>query len=206
MIRIDKEKYSTKNHYKSKYDKTQIILGANLRKENFHIKRMEYKMGGTSKEWCTYSIDREGNIFEHYNPKYYSDYMGDKEIDKKSISIVIENMGGLFYDYESELYLNWSHDICNTDLVFERTWNGHTYWELYTMEQHKSTVELCKHLIDMFHIEQDCLGFNVFFEDTKNFEGIVTRSNYSHDYSDLNPSFDFKKFLNDLNIEYESYR
>jgi hypothetical protein len=206
MIQIDKETYKTeKGFYKSKHDKTQIILGGSLRMKNYHIKRMEYKYGGIAKEWCTYSIDREGNIFQHYDPKYYSDFMGDKEIDKKSISIVLENMGMLFYDFESNQYLNWSHDICDPDLVYERKWNGHTYWEKYSSEQHDSTVELCKYLVDEFHIEQDSLGFNVYYEGTKNFEGIVTRSNYSHDYTDLNPSFNFKKFLKDLNIDYETY-
>lgn len=201
MINIDTEKYRTKTgYYKSINNKTQIILAGSLRKKNYHIKRMETKLGGNSKEWCTYSIDREGNIFQHFNPKYYSDYMGDKEIDKKSISIVLENMGMLFYDYESESYLNWALDKCENDLIFERKWNGHTYWESYSKKQHRSTVLLCEYLIDEFTIEKDCLGFNVFYDDTKNFEGIVTRSNYSQDYSDLNPSFDYKKFLKDLDI------
>ena len=205
MVKIDKTTHKSKSgFYKAKHDKTQIILGGSLRKENYHIKRMEYKTGGRSKEWCTYSIDREGNVFQHFDPKYYSDFMGDKEIDKKSISIVLENMGMLFYDYESESYLNWSHDMCDTDLVYERKWNGHTYWEAYTKEQHNSTVELCKFLIEKFNIEQDSLGFNVFFENTIQYEGIVTRSNYDNDYTDLNPSFNFKKFLKDMDIEYES--
>lgn len=201
MIDIDNKIYTTKNFYKSKYDKTQIILAGSLYKKNYHIKRMKYKDGGESKEWCTFSISRDGKIFQHYDPKYYSDFMHDKNIDKKSISIVLENMGMLFYDYESGSYLNWSHHKCDEDLVFERKWNGHTYWEKYTNEQHKSLVDLCNYLIDQFVIERDCLGFNVYHENTKNFDGIVTRSNYSQDHTDLNPSFDFKKFLTDLKID-----
>lgn len=201
MIKIDKKTYPTNNYYKTKFDKTQIILGGSLRKKNYHIKRMEYKDGGSSKEWCTYTIDRKGNIFQHYDPKYYSDFINNKDVDKKSISIVLENMGMLFYDYESESYLNWSHDKCDTDLVYERKWNSHTYWELYTNEQHKSTVELCKYLTHLFDMEVDSLGFNVFFDGTEKFEGIVTRSNYNQDATDLNPSFDFKMFLTELDIE-----
>lgn len=202
MLNIDKETYKTVNgFYKSKYNKTQIILAGSLRKENYHIKRIQYKFGGTSKEWCTYTISRDGNIYEHYYPKYYSDFMLDKEIDKQSISIVLENMGMLFYDYETESYMNWVQDICDENLVFERKWNGHTYWEKYTEEQHKSTVELCKFLIKEFEIKNDSLGFNVFYDKTKEFEGIVTRSNYIQDHTDLNPSFDFKRFLRDLDID-----
>lgn len=202
MINIDNKTYKTeKGFYKAKYEKEQIILGGSLRKDNYHIKRFETKDGGKSKSWCTYSIDREGNIFEHYNPKYYSDYMGDKEIDKKSISIVLENMGMLFYDFESTKYLNWILDECQPNLVFERKWNGHTYWEQYTEKQFISVVGLCDYLLEEFVIETDSLGFNVFYENTKNFQGVVCRSNYDSDYTDLNPSFDFKRFLNCLGID-----
>lgn len=200
-MKVDKDTYKTNNFYKAKHDKTQIILGGSLRKDNLHIKRFETKDGGHSKSWCTYTIDRKGKIFQHYDPKYYSDFMGDKEIDKKSISIVLENMGMLFYDYETSKYLNWIHDQCPEELMYERKWNGHTYWEEYTKEQHNATVELCKFLIKEFDIELDSLGFNVFYENTIIYEGIVTRSNYSGDYTDLNPSFDFKGFLEDLEIE-----
>lgn len=201
MIKIDKNTYKTCNFYKSKYDKSQIILAGSLRRNNLHIKRLEYKDGGNAKSYCTYTIDREGNIFQHYDPKYYSDFMDDKEIDKKSISIVLENMGMLFYDYESNKYLNWVHDECPENLKYERKWNGHRYWEKYTEEQYIATVELSESLIKDFNIELDCLGFNVFYENTIRFEGIVTRSNYSGDYMDLNPSFDFRRFLEDLEIE-----
>ncbi len=200
-MKIDKNIYKVDNFYKVKYDKTQIILGGSLRKENFHINRLKHKDGGKSKSFCTYSIDREGNVFQHYDPKYYSDFMGDKNIDKKSISIVLENMGMLFYDYETSKYLNWILDECSEEFMYERKWNGHTYWEQYSEEQFNSTVELIKFLIKEFDIELDCLGFNVFYENTLNYEGIVTRSNYNSDYSDLNPSFDFKLFLEELEIE-----
>lgn len=202
MISIDKTTYkSDKGFYKVKHDKTQIILAGSLRKDNHHIKRFQTKDGGKSKSWCTYSINREGNIFEHFNPEYYSDFMGNKNIDKKSISVVLENMGMLFYDYETSSYLNWVHDICDSSLVYNRKWNGHTYWETYTTAQHTSVVELCKYLTDKFDIELDSLGFNVFYEDTISYEGIVCRSNYDSDFTDLNPSFDFKRFLNDLDVE-----
>jgi len=200
-MKIDRDTYKIDNFYKAKYDKTQIILAGSLRKDNLHINRLKHKDGGNGKSWCTYTISREGKIFQHYDPKYYSDYMGNKEIDKKSISIVLENMGMLFYDYETSKYLNWVHDVCPEELMYERKWNGHTYWEQYTEKQYNSTVELCKFLIKEFDIELDCLGFNVYYENTLKYEGIVTRSNYNSDYTDLNPSFDFRTFLEDLEIE-----
>lgn len=201
MIDIDKKKYKTENFYKSKYDKTQIILAGSLRKKNYHISRIKYKLGGNSKEWPTYTIDRKGEIFQHFDPKYYSDFMKNKEIDKKSISIVLENMGMLYYDHNTDSYMNWCYDKCDESSVFYRKWNGHAYWEAYTDEQFDSIVELCNYLIEEFDIERNCLGFNVYYDATEKFEGIVTRSNYNEDYSDLNPSFNFKNFLDKLEIE-----
>ena len=46
----------------------------------------------------------------------------------------------------------------------------------------------------------DCLGFNVYHDSTMACEGIVSRSNYDRDYKDLNPSFDFRDFLGELDI------
>lgn len=202
---IDKKTYkiNDKNYYKSKYDKKQIILAGSLRKNNFHIKRLEKKDFGQTKTWPTFSINRQGNIYQHFDPKYYSDFIGDKDIDKQSISIVLENMGLLFYEYNSDKYLNSLHEDCPEEFVYERKWNGGTYWEKYTNEQFDSLVELCRNLCEQYNIELDSLGHNVFYDETKNFEGIITRSNIDNQYTDLNPSFNFKAFLQELDIEIE---
>jgi len=194
------ERLSTDNYHKSEYEKKQIILAGSLRKNNYHIVNLKRKDYGMAKTWPTYTIERSGNIIEHFDPKYYSDFMDIKDVDKKSISVVLENMGMLYFDYDSNNFLNWSNDICPDKNVFERNWKGCRYWEAYTKEQFNSTIELCSYLIDKYEIKLDCLGFNSHDDTTPTFEGIVTRSNYDIDYYDLNPSFDYKKFLNNLNI------
>jgi N-acetyl-anhydromuramyl-L-alanine amidase AmpD len=128
--------------------------------------------------------------------------MGNKEIDKHSISIVLENMGMVFYDYDSGQYLNWVHEVCQEELIYEKNWKHCRYWEKYTDEQFDATVELCEYLCDKYKIPLDSLGFNVYHEDTSTFKGIVCRSNFDQTYNDLNPSFDFKKFLDYLDIKY----
>ena len=55
---------------------------------------------------------------------------------------------------------------------------------------------MCEYLADEFKIPLDTIGYNIFYEKTVNFKGIVTRSNYDVDYNDLNPSFNFDKFIN----------
>ena len=200
---IDKETYSLdkKNFYKKTTEKTQIILCGSLRKEDLFLKTLKIKDIGNTKSWNTFTITREGVVYQHYDPKYYSSFMGNKKIDKQSITIVLENMGMLFFDYTTNSYLNWCHDKCDDELVYEKKWNGYTYWETYTKKQIDSTIELCDYLCEEYNIELNSLGFNVFYENTENFEGIVTRSNYEIGFTDLNPSFDFSYFLKKLDID-----
>lgn len=200
IINSEECKIPDKNYYKVEYEKKQIILAGSLRKNNYHIVNLKRKDYGNTKEWNTFTITREGKILEHYNPKYYSDFMGNKEIDKKSISVVLENMGMLYFDYDSNNFFNWSNDICPESNVFEKNWKGCRYWEAYTKEQFNATINLCDYLSGKFGIEMNCIGHNSHHENTEDFEGIVTRSNFDIDHFDLNPSFDYKKFLHELDI------
>lgn len=204
MIDINKTDYrcNDKNYIKKKYDKKQILLGGSLRKGNNHYIRMSNKENGESKNWCTYSIDRDGNILQHFDPKYYSSFMKDNMIDKKSISIVLNNMGMLKYDGNSDKYINWIHEECDFSLVYEKRWNSGLYWEKYSEKQIDSLIELCDYLIEEFNIKRDCIGNNVKYSDTIKFNGIVCRSNYDMDYTDLNPSFNFEYFMKKLNINF----
>ena len=206
-MKIDKKTYKIKpvNYYKRKYKKKQIILASSLRAKSNHIKRLSKKEYGKTKKWCTYTITREGVIYQHYDPKYYTDFMGIKDIDKHSISIVLENMGGIYYDTDSESWLNWAMEVCDEDRKYEQNWKGNRYWESYPDEQFNATVELCNYLIETYDIERDCIGYNVHNKTgALTFRGIVTRSNFDTDYNDLNPHFDFKKFLNGLDIDIDS--
>lgn len=203
-MEIDKKTYKVKrdNYYITKHKKKQIILAGSLRKDNFHIKRLQKKDYGKSKKWPTYSISREGKIYQHFDPKYYSDFMGIKNVDKHSISVVLENMGMVFFDYEANTFLNSLHEKCEEDNVYEKNWRGYSYCESYTEKQYDSLFFLCVGLCDRFNIPLDSLGMNVIHDEAPNFNGIVTRSNFDVEYTDLNPSFNFTRFLMDLR-EYE---
>lgn len=205
VLSLDKEMYKVdaKNFHPTKTKKTQIILGASLRKDSNHILHLQTKDFGQTKKWPMFSITRTGKIYQHFDPEYYSDYMGNKEIDRKAITIVLENMGMLFYDVNKECMVNWINEECigDDDLIFQKVWKNARYWENYFPEQYLSLGLLINSLIDEFNIERNGLGYNVYDENTVNFNGIVTRSNYDSDYSDVNPAFNFRKLFDILNIE-----
>jgi hypothetical protein len=160
MVNIDKKKHKIANinYYKSKYKKTQIIIAFSLRKDDYHLKRMYHKEFGISKKWNTFTINRDGVIYQHYDPKYYTDFINKKKIDKQSISIILENMGALIK--HDNKYVNWVNEVCLDDNVKEFRWMGDKYWEIINSKQYNSTIELCNKLCDDFNIKKKCHRFS----------------------------------------------
>jgi N-acetyl-anhydromuramyl-L-alanine amidase AmpD len=195
MMRIDSETYAIpeSNRYKTQIAKTQIVLATSLRKDNNHIIRLQNKDYHKTKKWNTYTISRDGMIYQHFDPIYNSDFLGIKEIDKKTISIVLENMGCLFAA-PNDKYINWINEVCEIENVVEKQWLGYNFWEKFPDEQIESIVMLCRRLCDDFNIPKMLIEFHHFNKEIHKFRGIVFRSNYIEDCSDINPLFDIPKF------------
>ncbi len=200
MMHVDSETYGVKevNRYKTNTVKTQIVIATSLRKNGYHITRLLHKEFGKTKKWNTYTISRDGLVFEHYDSKYHSDFLGIKEADNQSISIVLENMGCLFLSPDGK-YINWLNEVCDEENVVEKDWLGYHYWERFPEKQILSAVELCKVLCDKHSIRKKCIDFHHYHKDIVKFKGIVFRSNYIEDSSDINPLFDIQKFDEMLN-------
>lgn len=200
MLRVDKKTYRVKekdNYIKYKTNKDLIIIGDTSRKGNNHIKRMLYKDFGYSREWNTYTITREGIVYEHFDPKYFSEFSGDENINKRSISILFENMGFLYK--ENNRFYNWIHEECeNLDLIFRKHWKIGYYWEKYTEKQYVSFVELLIRLFKNFKIPQRMIDNNLYYEDSYDYKGVLSCSNLSKEEVDVNPSFDYNKVLSML--------
>jgi replication initiation and membrane attachment protein DnaB len=60
---------------------------------------------------------------------------------------------------------------------------------------------LCNQLISDYKIDKRCIGHNVKIDGISEFEGIVTRSNFNSNFTDLNPSFNFETFRKFLENE-----
>lgn len=192
---IDINTYQVKeiNHYKTQTVKTQIILAASLRKDSNYITRLLHKDFGNTKKWNTYTIGRDGNIYQHYDDKFHSDFLGIKEADKQSISIVLENMGCLFETPDGK-YINWLNEICDKQNVVEKKWQGYNHWEDFTSQQLESLVLLCTQICNKYNIPKVCIDFHNYHKDIIKFKGIAFRSNHIEDSSDINPLFDIQNF------------
>jgi len=200
MVKIDKKTYriSSDNYYKSKPKKKQIVIGFSLRKDDYYLKHMQIKEFGKTKKWNTYTITREGIIYEHYNPIYYTDFLGVKEWDRQSISIVLENMGALIK--KEDKYYNWLSEECNDENIEEYKWLGLKYWEKIPSKQFYATLELCDFLCEKNNIPKLVMEFHNYHKDVVKYSGIIFRSNYIENSTDINPTFDIDKFNNWLSI------
>ncbi len=200
MIKIDKRTHDLepKHYRKTISNKTQIVIASTLRANGNHIVRQLHQNFGLSKKWNTFTITRAGKIYQHYDPKYQSDFLENKIADPKIISISLENMGYLDKNKDG-LYVNWLNEICDSDLVVERKLAGYNYWEVFTAEQLDALAYLCAFLCEEFNIPKNIIDFMSFHKDIHKFKGLTFRSNYIENTNDINPLFDVEYFDEKLN-------
>lgn len=192
----------SKNFHKAHHMKKQIIIGNTYSNGLNHVVGWKNRFNGNYKTTAPITILRNGDIHHHYDPKYYSEFMGIKHIDKYSIPIVLENLGWLTKDLQNDKYLTWIGDIYNgEDEVIEKRWRNHKYWTSYTDEQLNSLVETCKKLCIDFEIPLKTMTHNTYVSSVENVEGIIYKGNFSKYYTDVNPTFEFDKFKNKLEVK-----
>lgn len=197
-IDIDSNSFAIKeyNRYKINSVKSQIVIATSLRKKNYDLVHLQHKEIGRTKTWNTFSIDREGKILQHYDDKYHTDFLGIKAGDKQSISIVLQNMGSL-YKLPDNTYVNWLNEKCESDRVIEKKWLGYKYWEIFDENQINALAELCSYLCEKHNIPKEVIDFRHYHKEIHKYRGIVFRSNYIEDSSDINPLINLNK-LNEL--------
>lgn len=191
---IDKESYllGENNYYKEIYTKTQIVVGNSGRKLMRHFDAWLHRRNGTYKKTSAYTIDKEGNIYQHFDPKYYSDFIGVDQ-DKCNITITLVNEGWLKLN-EMNVYVDWLGHIYSKNIKsFERSWRDYKYWANYTEEQLNSLKDLINYLCKEFDIENKVIDHNVYDENIDIFKGITFRSNYSRLLTDVSPAFEIEK-------------
>jgi N-acetyl-anhydromuramyl-L-alanine amidase AmpD len=194
---INETKYllDKKNYYDTEFEKRQIVLANTFSDKDKHIEGWKLRMGGEYKKTTPFTIFRNGEINKHYDSSKYSDFLGSKSVDKKVIVILLENQGWLEKDLIENSYFNWVGNIYKRKKsVYEKRWRGFAYWDSYTNKQIESTLKLVNHLCEIHNIPKKCVGHNTFIDGIEYFEGVVYRSNYFKESTDLNPSWDFKKF------------
>ena len=134
------------NYHKKIYKKKQILLTSaiSLRGMNF-----------------PYSIDQNGEITNHYDPKYYSDYL-KLSIDNNIIPILLINEGWLYSDDKTGKKIMWTGNyyLRGENEVIYREWRNNFHYATYPLKQVNSCIKLCKELCEKFDIPKKCIGHN----------------------------------------------
>ena len=180
--------------------KKQIILCHTSREAGEYLASLKFRYNQKYDKIPHYLVTKSGEIIQLLIDSGYSKFFDDDSINRQSIIISLENLGWLEKKPLTNQYINWKGGIYIEE-PYDKKWRDYFFWEPYTELQVESTIKLCNKLCDDFSIEKKCSGHNTKIYGIKNFEGIVSRSNYDERFTDLNPSFDFEKFLK--NIEHE---
>ena len=111
---INKEyKLKESNHFETTSNKTKIVVGNSYASDMKHFDRWVNRIHGKSKNTTPYSIDLDGVIYEHYDPKYDSLFTNNEIIDRSIIGVTLVNEGYINIDNEKKLKLTWNNDISN---------------------------------------------------------------------------------------------
>lgn len=183
------------SYFKKEFNKQQIVIGHTNRLGMDYYDAWTNKISGTYKKTSPYSIGLDGTIYEHFDPKYYSTFLRDRDFDKKIISIVLENEGWLIKDFNKKKMITWDGEpYGRMDPLVEQKWRSKVRWAPYSKKQLDSLIWLVNHLIEKFSIKRFVSPDNVKDKDFKNFLGVTYRSNYSKTFLDVSPAFNFIGF------------
>ena len=187
------------NYISIESKKEQIVIGNTFNHDMRHFVGWLHRHNGYYKKTAAFTIKPDGLIYKHFDPKYYSKFFDEIQLNRKSIVILLENDGYLINDSEKNEFITWIGDIYKkpSEVVAKR-WRGYDYWSPYTKEQLESATELVKLLCSEFDIPLLAIGHNTKADKLTEFKGVLYKSNLQKHYTDLNPSWDCELFKNKI--------
>jgi N-acetyl-anhydromuramyl-L-alanine amidase AmpD len=180
--------------------KKQIILSHTSRNIEEYLNMLKYRINGKYDKAPHFIISKDGNVIQTLPVEGYSNFFDETNVNRNSIIISFENLGWVEKVSLKNYYSNWIGDIY-TGVPYEKKWRDYFFWDPYTEQQLKLGAELCKTLVREHKIEKKCIGHNTEIKDVEKLGGIVSKSNFNRNFTDLSPAFDFQKFTNYIKDE-----
>lgn len=200
MIILDKYKLPESNYNKKFSNKKRIVISNSFSVNMSHYVGWLNRYNGKYKKTAHYTITLDGKIYQHIDPIYQSEFIGDKNFDESTIYVVIENEGWLREKIDSEnTYINYVGYIYNRDeSVFVKSWRNNNLWAPYSKEQIESTIFLIKNLVNEFNINKSVPDSNVKIVNQLLEYGVLYRGNIDTKYTDVNPNWGFTFFKDNI--------
>ena len=180
--------------------KKQIVLCHTSREVQEYLTSLKHRYNGQYDKIPNYIITRKGEILQLLPNNTYSNFLDNESVNKNSIVVCLENLGWLQKEPLNDHYVNWIGDIYKGS-VFEKKWRDYFFWEPYTDLQIEATAFICKKLFKEMSIKHQIIGHNTKISGVEKYEGVVTKSNFRQEFTDVNPSFDFELFLKHIEDE-----
>jgi N-acetyl-anhydromuramyl-L-alanine amidase AmpD len=197
---IDIVKYGEFKPTGKQKKKKQIILTHSSREIKNYLMSLKYRYNGKYDKITNYVINREGKILKLLNDNEHTNYFSDVNINRNSIIICLENLGWMEKEPLKNSHINWIGNIYK-EKIYEKKWRDYFFWQPYTEIQIENTVELCKKLTKELSINKECIGHNTKINGVERYEGIVTKSNFDIEFTDVSPAFNFEQFINKIENE-----
>jgi N-acetyl-anhydromuramyl-L-alanine amidase AmpD len=197
---IDIIKYGEFKPVGKQKKKHQIILTHTSRNINDYLQSLKFRFNGGFKRIPNYIITREGEIIQLLGNTEHSEYFKEPNINRNSIIISLENLGWLQKEPLTNHYINWIGDIYKGN-VFEKKWRDYFFWQPYTEKQVLSTNSLCDKLLKEMKIKPQIVEHNTKIVGVEKFVGVVSKSNFDTNYTDLSPAFNFNELLKNIENE-----
>ena len=197
---IDIIKYGEFKPVGKQKKKHQIILTHTSRNINDYLQSLKFRFNGEFKRIPNYIITREGKIIQLLGDTEHSEYFKDPNINRNSIIVSLENLGWLQKEPLTDHYINWIGDIYKGN-VFEKKWRDYFFWQPYTEKQVLSTNSLCDKLLKEMKIKPQIVEHNTKIVGVEKFVGVVSKSNFDTNYTDLSPAFNFNELLKNIENE-----
>jgi hypothetical protein len=198
---IDDKTYAldVNNYVPIETNKRQIVIGHTFNHDMRHVTGWKLRYNGYYKKTAAFTISAAGLIYKHFEPKYYSNYLNNYDLNTKTIVILMENDGWLIKDSENNQFLTWVGDIYKQPTeVVEKRWRGLKHWAPYSQEQMESAANLVRLLCDEYNIPISAISHNTKIDRKFEQHGILYKSNLEKYHTDLNPTWNCELFKNKL--------
>ena len=197
---IDIIKYGDFKPFGKQKKKSQIILTHTSRNVENYLASLRYRYNGKFDKIPNYVITKKGQVLQLLNNIEHTNYFGETNINRNSIIISLENLGWLENQPLENNFVNWIGDIY-IGKTFDRKWRDYFFWDPYSEKQIDSLSKICKNIISDMKIQKEVIEHNTKINGIEKFEGIVTRSNFDSNFTDLSPAFDFENFRKKIENE-----
>lgn len=165
------------------------------------------KSGGVLRVGTAYIIERDGTIYETFDPKYWAHHLGlshrqNIELNQASIGIELASEGALKKDdqgflrtFDGSLYRGAKA------VELPEEFRGYKWFDCYEEAQLDATIALVLDLVGRFNIVKQCIGpadegkFGLKFF---NWPGIIGHCNVRSDKTDPHPLFPWARLRKEL--------